>query len=131
MWARHVCFRRRSDLQKFAARYPGAFGAQFLTQVLEKASKGAPRRSSDFYKVDQGTLKELRDQREVLVLSRLLAELNHNRMAQAVDVIALRLREILMAKASGGSWEKAAVVSPLPSGSAGAASIPDGAFTLP
>ena len=133
-------FKRRSDLMKFASKYPGALGAQFLAQVQEKSSRGAPRRTSEYHRIDLSTwassgthLKELRDQREVHMLTRILTQLNHQQLPQAVDAIALRLREILLAKgaAKEASWEKAAVVSPLPSGVPSNAPIPDNAFTLP
>jgi len=133
-------FKRRSDLMKFSAKFPGALGAQFLAQVQEKASRSTPKRTTEYHKVDLSTwassqthLKDLRDQREVQVLTRILTQLNHSQLPQAVDAIALRLREILLAKgtSSGASWEKAAVVSPLPSGVASSAPIPDNAFTLP
>ena len=73
-------------------------------------------------------LKEIRDLREVQRLSKLVAQLNANRL---LDLACQRIREIMLAKKSGGSWEKAALVSLLPSDQASMSSaLPDGCLDL-
>ena len=63
-------------------------------------------------------------------MSKILAELNHNNLGKAVDTIAQRIREVHLAKASGSSWEKAAVVSLLPAGLAANTTVPDNALAI-
>ena len=92
---------------------------------------------SDLYRVDVATwastnsgLKELRDQREVTVLGKVLTLLNRKREKEAADLMVQRVREILQAKRAGGSWEKAELISLLPSTSASSTALPDGALAL-
>jgi len=130
--------KRRSDLLRHSQRYPGALGALFLTQVRGKLLAGDPGRVKDLHKTDPTVwaatrkgLKEIRDLREVQVLSKMLAELNADRIPQAVDFAAQRIKEILHAKRPSSSWEKAAVVSLMPTEQATmASSLPDGAAEL-
>jgi hypothetical protein len=76
-------------------------------------------------------LKEIRDIREVQLLSRLIQDLNSNKLAEAVDLAAQRIREILVAKRTGGTWEKGALVSLMSSEQASmSAAMPDGALDL-
>ena len=74
--------------------------------------------------------KEVRDNREVLHLSRILSELAANRVPVAVDIIAQRIREVRLAKSAGQSWEKAGPISLVPSGAAASTALPDAAFSL-
>jgi hypothetical protein len=80
--------------------------------------------------VAQLPLKELRDTREVQSLCRILMEINHGRLAKAADVLTHRIREIILAKAAGSSWDKAAVISLLPAGVATNTTMPDNAMAL-
>ena len=131
-------FRRRSDLHRFAQQYPGALGALFLMQVRCKLQAGEVSKSSDLYRTDPtlwattlSGLKEARDLREVLLLSRVICELNKDRLPQAVDIIAQRIREVLAAKKTGGSWDKGSLLSLMASDSASmSAAMPDGALDL-
>eukprot|EP00974_Lingulodinium_polyedra_P067270 6512064-Lingulodinium_polyedra.AAC.1 len=75
-------------------------------------------------------VKDVRDLRECHLLGQLLSHLGRGRQAEAADLIAMRIREVRMAKRDGGSWEKAGVLSLLPGGHAGTAVIPDGALVL-
>ena len=92
----------------------------------------------DLYKtgptVWAGTLsgsKGVRDFREVQLLSKVVGELNKDRIPQAVDFMTHRIREVLAAKKTGGSWEKGALVSLLASDQASmGTSMPDGALDL-
>ena len=53
--------------------------------------------------------KEARGRKDIVFLSKLLAEVVRDRLPQAVDLIVQRIREARAAKAAGGSWGKAAV----------------------
>ena len=75
-------------------------------------------------------LREVRDQKEVSFLSKLLLEVGHKRFEVAVDLMSMRIREILQAKRDSSSWEKAAVMSLLPGPHRGQAPLPDGAFVV-
>ena len=76
-----------------------------------------------------GSMKDTCDQKEMMLLSRLLSELAHNRLPQLADVITQRIRE-LHAKTEESSWDKAGVLSLQPGSYAASAPVPDGAFTL-
>ena len=130
-------FKRRSDLLNFSTKYPGALGAAFLIQLKAKLHGGAPRKLGDLYRVDptvwaltQSQLKEMRDIREVQSLSAVLLALNTNNIPRAVDMVCQRIREIKQAKGAGGSWEKAELLSLLPSTQASSTVLPDGAMGL-
>ena len=131
-------FKPRSDLVNYASKYPGALGALFLSQVRMKLMGGQVEDFKDLYKTDPtvwaGTLtglKEIRDLREVQLLSKVVSELNKDRIPQAVDLMTHRIREVLAAKKAGGSWEKGALVSLLASDQASmGTSMPDGALDL-
>ena len=75
-------------------------------------------------------LKDIRDKNEVLMLSKLLATLAANRIPGAADLMAQRIREVRAAKSQGGSWERAAAVSLLPSSAPSSTLVPDGAMHL-
>jgi hypothetical protein len=55
----------------------------------------------------QSGLKDLRDQREASTLAAAIDHINNDRVAQAMDVMAMRLTALTRAKAAGGSWDKA------------------------
>ena len=103
-----------------------------------KLLRGPPERLRDLYQTgptvwaaSHSGLKEIRDLREVQVLSKLIAEINKNRIPEAVDIIAQRIREILTAKKSGSSWDKGALLSLMPSDQASMTTpLPDGALDL-
>ena len=133
--ANSVRFRKRGDLLNFHYKHPGGLAALFLWQVRQRLGGEQPKDTEALRRVDASSwanlysgVKELRDQREVAFMCKLLLELGHKRYGHAVDLMAMRVREILMAKKDGSSWEKASLISLLP-GSHGAHSlIPDGAF---
>ena len=119
--AESLRFRRRSDLVNFASRHPGALGALFLHHLRSKMSLPGARRMGDLCDADIATwaatkteLKEVWDMRKLQALSRVLMELNRNNLGKAVGAVVMRTREIKLAKSSGGSWEKAELVSLLP-----------------
>jgi hypothetical protein len=135
--AESLHFKKRKDLLAFAQKYPGGLAAHFLYQVRRKLLQPAPQDSYDILATDSSSwassfsdLKDIRDLKEVQFLTKIMAEVSLGRLPQAMDLCAMRVREIRMAKAPQGSWEKAAAVSllsaPLPSNTA----LPDGAFTL-
>ena len=133
-------FKKRSDLLNFHVRHPGGLAAAFLWQVKSRLGGELPKDTEELKKVDAAgwaqiyaNLKEIRDQREVAFMCRLLLELGHNRLGLAADLVAMRVREILLAKRDQGSstaagWEKAAVVSLLPGPLPGHTLLPEGAF---
>ena len=75
-------------------------------------------------------LKGVRDVREASRLGFLLSELGKGRTAQCADILAMRLRELRLAKKDGGSWERASVPSLLPTTHPANAPLADGAFVL-
>lgn len=130
-------FRKRKDLLSFANRHPGALGAHFLLQVRRRLMRPLPENSSELRETDptawamtQADLKEVRDLCEVQLLSRLLMDINSDRLASAVDLLVMRIREIRMAKAQGGTWEKAGAISLMPSSVPVSVALPDGAMSL-
>lgn len=130
-------FRKRKDLLAFASRHPGALGAHFLLQVRRRLMRPLPENSSELRETDptvwaktQADLKDVRDLREVQMLSRLLMDINSDRLPAAVDLLVMRIREIRMAKSQGGAWEKAAAISLMPSSVPVSVSLPDGAMSL-
>ena len=130
-------FRRRADLLAFAMKRPGGLAAHFLAQVRLRLNQGLPESSAAVRMTDaslwaahSSELKDVRDQKEVMFLVKLLCELGHNRLAQAADLLSMRIREIRAAKRDGGSWEKAGVLSLQPGPYASNAPLPDGAFNL-
>ena len=75
-------------------------------------------------------LKELRDQKEVQFLSKVLLEIGHDRLGVACDLVVQRMREVMQAKKEGSSWEKAAVMSLMPGPHGGQALLPEGGFVV-
>ena len=91
----------------------------------------------DLYAVDAGAwattasgLKEVRDLREIQLLCRVLANLNQKKEAEAADLLVQRVREVLVAKRPGGSWEKGELLSLLPASSASSTTLPEGGLVL-
>jgi hypothetical protein len=130
-------FRKRCDLVNFAGRRPGALTAHLMYQLRTRMMQGAPESMKDLYAVDAGLwsatatgLKEVRDQREVAVLARILTLVNQKKVIEAADVAVQRVREVLSAKRAGGSWEKAELLSLLPTGQSSGTALPDGALAL-
>ena len=66
----------------------------------------------------------------MLFLANLLAEIGQDRLMQAVDLVSMRVRVVRAAKGAGGSWEKAAALTCLPSGAGPSAPIPDAYMPL-
>ena len=98
----------------FAARHPGGLGAHFLWQVRRKLMRPVATNTDELLDTDATgwsatmcNLKDLRDLKEVQFLTKLFADVNADRLPQAMDLLAMRIREIRMAKTAGGSWEKA------------------------
>ena len=48
-------------------------------------------------------LKEVRDKKEIILLARLISLLGNRRMGEALDIMAMRMRELLLAKKEGQS----------------------------
>ena len=51
-------------------------------------------------------LNGVRDQREAHTLAGIMNHINNDMVAQAMDVVAIRLTAMTRAKSQGGSWEK-------------------------
>ena len=129
--------RKRKDLLRFAEKYPGGLAAHFLHPVRRKLHREPASDSRDILSTDatvgatsQSELKDVRDVREIQFLSKLLSDVSVGRLPQAVDHVAMRIRELRAAKLPGGSWDKAAAISPQPQSVPANAPLPDGAFTL-
>eukprot|EP00972_Heterocapsa_arctica_P042923 6329086-Heterocapsa_arctica.AAC.1 len=97
---------------------------------------GSATKTSDLYSVDpqlwattMSGLKEVRDP-EVQIHSRLIIDLNNGRHSRAMDTLTMRIREIKAARSSGGSLEKASVLSLLPSDIPNSTILPDNDLAL-
>ena len=130
-------FKRRSDVLTMHKRYPGALAGHFLNQVRQRLGLSYAQGSDDLRQTDvsrwgatMSDFKDVRDVREAHLLGVILGELGKDRLSEAADIIAMRLRELKAAKRDGGSWEKAAVLSLLPGTHAASAPVTDGAFVL-
>jgi hypothetical protein len=132
-------FKRRSDLMNFSEKNPGALAGAFLAQVREKLLRGHPSSSKDLHRIDATAwatggmlaLKDIRDQREVMLLTKVLTEMGKKNFSRSADLVVQRIREIRYAKGTGGTWEKAEILSLLPGSSLSSnAPVPDGAFVL-
>jgi hypothetical protein len=102
---------------EFHTRSPGALAAQFILAVMEKMNLGAPQNERELYKVDverwcrdYANLKEVRDQREVATLTAILKRLGSDRIPEAADIIAQRIKSVLLAKGKNGSWDKSGII---------------------
>ena len=132
-------FKRRSDLVNFSSRHSGALAAHLMSQVRSRMSSGVVQDYKELYRTDVGAwaqrdglagLKETRDQREVQLLSRALTLLNQQKWAEAADLLSQRIREVGFAKKQGGTWEKAELLSLMPSSQASTTPMPDGCMSL-
>ena len=116
----------------------GICQALFLAQLRARLHKCQPDSLHDLHRLDTTVwaaqmtgLKKVRDVREVQVLTKVLQKLNWGgSLPQALDILAQRIREVIQAKKAGSSWEKAQVLTFLPTDSAGSAPIPDGGMVL-
>ena len=116
--------------------YHGGLAAHFIMQVRSKISQPAPKDTNQLRETDcspwsSGPLfcsepKDVRDQKEVQLLTKLLLEMGHSRFGEAAD----RIREFRMAKKDGGTWDKASPLSLLSSRHTGSTVLPDGGFGL-
>ena len=129
-------FKKRGDLLTFATRFPGALIVHFLTQARAKAGLPPAKNIGALMETDlarwaeQSGLKEIRDQREVMFLARLISTIGARRIPEAMDLMAMRIREVLLAKKEGQSWEKAAVVALTPGSLGPASPVPDAGLML-
>ena len=122
-------FKKRSDLLIFAAKHPGALTANFINALRQKLMKGGIVRTSqlrdiemtEFVTTGAAGLKEVRDRREALTILQSMDFINQGEVEKAMDVLAMRVTALLEAKASGGTWDKAAKKELIPEESAGIA----------
>ena len=128
-------FKRRSDLMNFHYKHPGGLAGHFLLQVRQRVGGEMPTTLSRLAQVDASHwvnlcagVKDIRDQKEIGFLAKLTLEMGNDRISVAADMAAMRIREMMMAKKDGGSWDQASVVGLQPGPHSGHAAIPDGAF---
>lgn len=128
-------FKRRPDLMAFHQEHGGALAAHFLCVVMQALMRGVPSSDTELRNVDVvkwaqhlAELKELRDSREVVTLSHIIKRISENRLPEALDVCAQRVKAICVAKAPKGSWEKASAVELMPL--AGASACTQSGITL-
>ena len=121
-------FRKRADLLEFAQKYPGALAAQFALAVHERLHSELARDERALYRVDFGrwareltALKEGRDVREVHTLAMAMQNITRGQTPQALDILAQRVKAIMIAKSAKGSWDKASALELLPMSEAGVA----------
>ena len=129
--------KKRSDLVTFAIQHPGALAAHLLAQARSRMQGSIPTNMTEIREYDlmlwsqsHGGLKDVRDQKEMALLSRSLAELGAGRYAQVADLLCMRIRELRLAKQDGSSWEKAAGLSLMPGSVPPTSVLPDTAFAL-
>ena len=131
--------RKRKDLLHMTSAHPGTMGAHLLLQVRRKLMKGPPRDTRDLARTDVASwasstsmcdVKELRDIKDIQMLGRLMSLVGEGKIEEALDTIALRIREVRMANMQGSSWEKVAALSPLSASIPVNTPLPDGALTL-
>jgi hypothetical protein len=131
-------FKRRSDLVNFSTRFPGALAGQFLCQVRARMSQDVAE-CKDLHRTDVGPwsqreglsgLKEVRDQREVQLLSKAVTLMNQQKWPEVQDLLCQRIREVTQANRAGGTWEKAELLSLLPTSQASTTPLPDGCLNL-
>ena len=111
--------------------------AHLLIQVREKLCGGTPTESKELSSTDlmmwaqkDGVLKDTRDTKELAFLAHLVTLLNQKRIERLADVVAMRIRELRFAKASGQSWEKAEVLSLVGSSVPSSTLVPDPGLAL-
>ena len=122
-------FKDQSEVLTFAAQHPGAFSAAFLQQVHQKYTqlmlnntRQLRQHSLVQWAATYGGATDKRDTREVATLRLAMDSINAGQLAAAMDVLSQRIVAIQLAKASGGSWEKAARVELTVPGGASTAS---------
>jgi len=124
-------FKKRGDLLMFATKHPGALVAHFILQARQRAGLEVPKTLGNLMEtdlaswVDRAGLKEVRDVREVQFLAKMITAIGNRRLPEAMDHLAMRIREVLFAKKEGQSWDKAAVLSLQPGQLGPASQIPD------
>jgi hypothetical protein len=108
-----------------------------LAAVRKKCRKGTPSGFKEMKQVDLGAWsfnstawKDLQDISEAQALSLVLEKSNRDQLPHAVDIISQPIREVLLAKKSGGTWEKGFLVGLLPCDQPAPMSMPDGAMAL-
>ena len=109
-----------------------------MLQVRRKLMMSAPKDTRGLVRTDVASwagsssndIKDLRDMKEVMLLGKLMMMIGEGKTSEAVDTMAMRIREVRMAKAPGGLWEKAAAMSLLATSVPVNTSLPDGALTL-
>ena len=120
----------------FHYKHPGGLAGHFLWQVRQRAGGEMPTTLARLAQVDASHwvnllyagAKDIRDQKEIGFLAKIMLEMGNDRISVAADMAAMRIREIMLAKKDGGSWDKASVVGLQPGPHGGHAAIPDGAF---
>ena len=107
-------FKRRADLLEFSQKFPGALAAQFVVAAVERLENASATNERQLYRADlarwardYAQLKEVRDQREVQTLCAAMQRITRDEVPQALDLMSQRIKSILLAKSSKGSWEKA------------------------
>ena len=130
--------KRRSDLIALSNKYPGMLAGLFLIQVRNKLMMGDPSSVKELMQTDparwgstMSNLKDTRDLREIQLLCRVMHLLNTDKNPLAADLLAQRIKEVMMAKGkSGGSWEKGNLLSLMACDSSSTAPLPDGCLDL-
>ena len=129
--------KRRADLLTHSHKRPGMLAAWFLQQVRSRMLMGEAKDTDELKATDctlwaamHTGLKEPRDIKEAQLLAKIITELGAARYAHAADLLCQRVRELLLAKKEGSSWDKASVVSLMPGSQSSGAAIADGAFHL-
>lgn len=129
-------FRKRKDFLSFASRHPGALGAHILLQMPRRLMRPLPEHSSELRETDPtmwvmmlADLKDVRNLREVQLLSRLLMDINSDRLPAAVDRRPSGHADTRNphGEAQGGTWEN---ISLMPSSVPVSTSLPDGAMSM-
>ena len=101
-------------------------------QVRHKLNGSMPQTTDDLLNTDVTAwaanpiyteVKDVRDQKELVFLSKCLNELSSDRLPALADMIVQRVREVRVAKKDGSSWDKAAGVSLLAQTSAPSARL--------
>ena len=102
-------FRRRADLLNLHLKHPGALATHFLLQAHAK-SRQTPTAVQELSSVDISSwimtspeFREVREQREVLLLVEVLAEFGAGHSQTAIDLIVQRIRDVRLAKMTGQS----------------------------
>ena len=129
--------KKRADLVTFAIQHPGALAAHLLAQARSRMQGAPPTSLTEIREYDltlwsqsHAGVKDLRDQKELALLSRAMADLGVGRYAQLADLLCMRIRELRLAKQDGSPSEKAAGLSLMPGNVPPTTVLPDTAFAL-